>query len=242
MKIDLILIRHQQSCNNKVAQLESRLSQWKRAFYPDPPITHYGMQQLKAIQDRVDFENDVDLVLSSPMLRAIQTAVELFPKKQIWITPFTKENHSGVSNKPSTIGRQKTFFNKQDWNRLHYDYVCNERKEFSEDAFESNFNKFLKWLEKHLQELIKHSHLDTSKRKLTIALTGHSGVMQEVLGLESRPNNVQAILLPLKWKKKEHKLKKISTKNNLKHVIFQGFDVPDKDEFFSMKGDRNCAF
>lgn len=237
MKIDLIIVRHGFSYSNCVQKHQSFFSQWKRAVFPDPALTKFGVEQIRAIRDHVDFESEVDLVLSSPMLRAVQTAVELFPSRQIWLTPFTKEVHMGVSNSPWTITRQKEHFTEKDWERIHYDFVSDEKGKFSPQAYVADFNQFLKWLAQHLPRVLKLNHVKIKgRKKLTIVLAGHSGMMRKILGLNSRPNNVQAFLLPLKWDVKEEHMSRTDDLKKPKKVVFDGVPVLDQDTFNKQVG------
>jgi broad specificity phosphatase PhoE len=59
----------------------------------DPKLTEKGIQQCK---DNSDEYNKVDFVICSTAVRAIETALHLFPDKQIYATDLLLEYNTGI--------------------------------------------------------------------------------------------------------------------------------------------------
>lgn len=211
LTIKLLFIRHGFSCANMM-KASGRWGRFKKAFVQDPPLTNRGIKDITAIQPTVEKELGVpDIVLSSTLLRAQQTANFLFPTKTVIVAPFIKELGSTYDNKANTPNIQKQvdkkakqLYNsnrihegtqispvKEQWN-TNYFFVtgkhsktrCLRNAQVSwATAQEVNYNKFIFWLEDLIPCLFFKNLLKINKAKpiLTIAVVGHSSFMAKYI-------------------------------------------------------------
>ena len=91
MKVELYWIRHGESCTNVIGTHGQWWEQYKRLLFYDPPVTATAAQQIRTLARRPPTAlkglKQVDLVLSSPMLRALETALYLFPRRPVVAVP-----------------------------------------------------------------------------------------------------------------------------------------------------------
>lgn len=169
MKVIIHFYRHGESLAN-VIQHQHKCGDIRHLFMRDPQLTDTGIRD--SIKSQTEAP-DVDIILSSQLLRAIQTALWTYPKKFVHIVPFLNELGTGLDNLPHKLDEQKEI--------LGQDYY---RVIFTEDKHEDCFITYLK---KHIIPRFK------SKDTIEIAMFTHSRFMRKYLKmtLNELPNNVK---------------------------------------------------
>jgi hypothetical protein len=153
-----------------VVQHQHKCGDIRHLFMRDPELTEQGVQSSISCQSEAP---DVDIVLSSELIRAIQTALWTYPKRFIHIVPFLNELGTGLDNLPRKLEEQKQILEK--------DYY---RVIFTEDSHEESF---IVYLQKYIIPRFK------SKTLLKIAIFTHSRFMKKHLNMQltDLPNNVK---------------------------------------------------
>jgi broad specificity phosphatase PhoE len=106
--IKILFIRHGFSCAN-ARQYHQGKDRWGpagwlarkgKALMNDPQLTNYGIMNIETAAQPFLEEQKVqpDIVLSSTLLRAIQTAHFLFPKEKVYVAPYIRESGPGFDN------------------------------------------------------------------------------------------------------------------------------------------------
>jgi len=127
--ISLTFIRHGFSCANYKKHFET-FGRITKTVKTDPPLTNYSK---KRIVDSFPLECP-DILLSSTLLRAIESSYYSCPEKQVIVAPFIKEIGFGLDNKSRFFPYQWREFEKQ--------------KDKFENWLESNHpNTFCRWSE-----------------------------------------------------------------------------------------------
>lgn len=245
MIVDIVYIRHGLSCSNAIQEYGKLTDKMKLLFYGDPPLTQFSVNNIKTIQNKKVKTSTVDILLSSVLLRAIQTGLHLFPKKKMHIVPYIKESVLGPTNNVKSLEYQKKFL-KGAKNRIDYNYVAKDSKYLS-FANKSSHAMFINWLSKELPNLIKMYGLDKRKR-IKIAVVTHSIYMKKNLSETKvdKPFNVGMARLRYKFKRKLIKTNdfkitsfRIKDKKNKKNgMVFKGFPRPK----IKPKTLKNCKF
>ena len=117
-QIKIIFIRHGFSCANakKASGLWGRIS---KSAIRDPALTNRGIDDVrKAARDMKGIKPDV--VMSSTLLRAQQTASFLYPNKRVIVAPFISETGFGLDNTSNPPQFQEHEFRKSI--RKYYNY------------------------------------------------------------------------------------------------------------------------
>jgi broad specificity phosphatase PhoE len=184
--INLYFIRHGYSCANYKKDLaKSILDKIINIFSKprDPQLTDKGIIDLKKHRQKVKkIIPKPDYVFSSYLLRAIQTANYLFPKRKIRVLPYIGEIGYGVDNKPNRPSIQYNFLKgkkviysylgeknyKRSKNRLDkLDYLFDSYK-IRKDKPINNFHKFLSLLnsftKKDIKNIVVVSHANFLKK------------------------------------------------------------------------------
>jgi broad specificity phosphatase PhoE len=90
--INLIFIRHAHSCGNaKEFSSKNKLYKLVKLQTRNPPLSDLGLIQVQHARETVPELKNVDVVYSSEMVRALETAAHLFPTHHIRICPFVAE-------------------------------------------------------------------------------------------------------------------------------------------------------
>lgn len=87
-------IRHGFSCSNARRLPYKMLTKLQLALIKDPPLSDMGEEQVRqalATGLKQELHSARPVVLASPLLRAIQTALMLFPRHKIMVCPFIHE-------------------------------------------------------------------------------------------------------------------------------------------------------
>ena len=125
MNKEVYLIRHGESEANVALDLDNP------NFYYDAKLTSYGKKQAQDTQKKLK-NVDFDLVLCSPLTRALQTFSLIFPNlpQEAVLLPFVREHSlcsSEVGRQPSILAKEFPDFNfdnlKDFWwnNNIHID-------------------------------------------------------------------------------------------------------------------------
>jgi len=207
--IAVLFIRHGFSCANYKKQ-KGFFSNISKAFSYDPPLTNHAIRDILETRDKIkskierDFEPDI--VLSSTLLRAQQTANFLFPGQAIYVAPYIKELGStldNVANEPyiqkQKDAQAKKLYNSQRYadgkeiisvdsrHMTKYKFVlgkesnnkCIRELQVSwEEANKVDYNAFINWLEKMVGCLLKLGNEEMREKNLfNIVVVGHSSFM-----------------------------------------------------------------
>tara|TARA_B100001996_G_scaffold311655_1_gene253622 strand:- start:326 stop:856 length:531 start_codon:yes stop_codon:yes gene_type:complete len=168
MKVTIHYIRHAESDAN-VLQHQMVCGDIRHLFLRDPGLSKTGENTTKNLHQALP---PVDIVLSSQLLRAIQTALYSYPKRFIHTIPILNELGGGLDNIPYDIDEQKNIL-KEDFHRVIFTDNDNERNVFA-------------YIKKYILPRFKN------KDALAIAIFTHSRFMKKHLQLtmEELPNNV----------------------------------------------------
>jgi len=197
INVNIYLVRHAESCTNVIARRQPWHAQYKRLLYTDPPITNDGKeaaQQLKAALKAKGVKPD--LVLSSRLLRAIQTAQELYPRRNVHPVCGLAETVGGTSNKFSSVKNQKPFLRHPE--RVKYRMETSALK--CNDAVDKKWRFFMAELTPILLQLIA-TRRPCAKRyePITVVIVSHSQWIQKFLGMQKRKlKNLHTFKLRLK--------------------------------------------
>lgn len=168
MKVKVYFIRHGESEAN-VAQHQQTCGVIKHLFMKDPSLTAHGVDVCKESANHAPV---VDIVLSSQLMRAMQTALLTYPSRFVQIVPFLNELGGGLDNSPLSTEEQNAILGK-DSNRI---IRLHKKQELN----------LLEYLRKHIVSTFPN------REELKIALFTHSRLMRKYLGvtLAELENNI----------------------------------------------------
>ena len=173
MKLTLYLIRHGLSCCNIRHHKDLHLSPLN-AVHKDPLLSNKGVEQSKKGGKFLESKNlSFDLVLCSSLIRAIETALCMFPNNNVEIAPYICEKRCSLENKPYNKNRQKKRL-KQYINGYERVKHCSQSNGLSD----TNLKKFI-------QYLLKNYSVDDKN----IAIVTHSIFLMEIFNIKERMNN-----------------------------------------------------
>lgn len=217
--INLYLIRHGYSCANYKKDIAKTFLEKLKFFLTKPQDPHLSD---KGINDLLNYNINIpkpDLIFSSYLVRAMQTASYLFPKRRIRVAPHIGEIGYGRDNTPSKPSVQyKKLHDTRHKNSsiIIYPYLGegkyekdkNIRLKNLDNLFEKtkikvgnpidDFNKFLIWLDKYIKK--------SSKKINNIVVVSHGNYMKKLfrsLNIDNnpdknnKPNNASIIKLVL---------------------------------------------
>jgi broad specificity phosphatase PhoE len=256
-KVRVIFIRHGFSCNNAMQAYGSLITQVKRLNSGDPPLTQYAINELKRFPKSITFRDGVDIVASSCLLRAIQTALYLFPKRKVHVWPFLKEIGWEPENNPQSKYAQLEQLEETQRHLVDYTAVSDPDKPGKIICDKESFAGFVKFLGSILHLLLTHKDYDYLKNRhqVTIAIACHSRFIRRYLSDErftknEKPRNLIAISHDFNYDNKHQKLTDAFIRPRLgsfmvdKHnrILFEGFTAPLKKIFKNQNGDENCKY
>lgn len=188
MKVIVVFIRHGFSCANTIEKFGSISDQYKRLLYLDPPLTNYAINNMRSMKKKYN-KVKFDYILSSTMVRAEETALSLFPDREILVVPFVKEESLGLDNTIiDSPMEQLQFINKKlKSKKLNYYYSVGENDTWTDDAHESDYEKFKNII---LVDIVKNTKFKRRERPIVIALVTHSIFMQKIFNTKNKPQNV----------------------------------------------------
>lgn len=178
--LEIYLIRHSLSCANLVnSYCKSKLKQKMKAVKcPDPLLSDWpffkanGAERTKLTELRKTlYDLNSDIVLSSTLIRAMETAHALFPNRRVYVVPFMKEQEVGTDNVPLSIKEQQKILYEEykdiDW--IDYKYIQNESET------NRNLSNYEKFINKVIIPLITNN---ISLRR--VAIVTHSHLMKKL--------------------------------------------------------------
>uniref|UniRef100_A0A6C0BPJ5 Histidine phosphatase family protein n=1 Tax=viral metagenome TaxID=1070528 RepID=A0A6C0BPJ5_9ZZZZ len=201
MSIEVYFIRHGLSCTNYISAYKGPHLQFERVFYKDPPLIHTGRLHAEMVGQL--WAPDVDVVFSSTLRRAQETAHALYPRHKVIIAPFLKEKARGPSNNPCKHLRC-----------TYCDYSFVRSGRFKKFANSSNIHKF--WT------VFLPYFLQGRTKPLKIAVVTHSLLMRRDLGrqgLQQKPHNLAIV--------SQHypgPIRRLNSFREGKRIIFAGID------------------
>lgn len=169
MKVTIHFYRHGESEAN-VTQHQMKCGDVRHLLMRDPVLTKAGVD--KSVESQNDAP-EVDIILSSQLLRAIQTALYTYPKKFVHVVPFLNELGCGLDNSPLDNIHQKNIL-KNDFYRVEYTNNHNEKN-------------FIEYLKVHILPRF------SNKNNINVAMFTHSRLMRKYLNksMDDLPNNVR---------------------------------------------------
>lgn len=186
MRIVVDYIRHGLSCSNVIPIYGLRVD---RPI--DPPLTDLAFEYITKYGH--EMVEPVDLVFSSTMLRAEETAMCLFPRRRIIIAPFMKEIGRGREN--ILLDYADRSHNGNDYSNV----VVGNPPEWTDDAQQTSPHNFVDWLYDYVEEWLKGDPLRIHSERVYVAITTHHNVIQKLFNLTTTsPNNVSRIRITYK--------------------------------------------
>jgi len=173
MKLSFYLIRHGLSCGNIIYHPDINLVPLN-SFFRDPYLTEKGVEQSNKCSVYVKNKlPQIDIVLSSPLIRAIETALCMFPDNIIEIAPYVCESVRTLENIPHNYKNQNKRLQEKVKNHERVKH-CTHNK----GLHESSLKNFIK----HLQE--NYNVIDKE-----IAIVTHSNFMMNIIGVKEKMRN-----------------------------------------------------
>jgi len=147
MILDIIFIRHAQSCAN-IWKNKSKITQ---ITYKDPEITEAGIKTSRRLSSILKlkvknlWKNNPYTVGSSQMIRAQETAYYMTHKKSINIIPHVGESGLSVDNFAFSKEKQREIISKRNPNIIKSLDNGSDFREVQTITGKSNWSKFLNW-------------------------------------------------------------------------------------------------
>jgi phosphohistidine phosphatase SixA len=143
------------------------------AFIKDPYLTKKGVEQsIKAGRYILKHIPQVDIVLSSSLIRAIETAVCMFPFNKIEVSPFICESRPSLENTPYSNSKQTERL------KAIKDYQRVKLYAGKEGASDTDLKKFIEYLTENY---------DVENK--CIAIVTHSNFLMDIFNIKERMNN-----------------------------------------------------
>ena len=173
MKLNFYMIRHGLSCGNIIYHPDINLVPLN-SFYRDPYLTEKGVEQSNKCSKYVKTKlPKMDIVLSSSLIRAIETALCMFPENIIEIAPYICESVKTLENMPHDFKSQNKRLKNKVKNNERVKH-CTQNK----GLHETSLKNFIKYLEENYNVVGKE-----------IAVVTHSNFMMKMLGVKQRMRN-----------------------------------------------------
>lgn len=167
----MYFIRHGFSCANVTHNGHGKGSGvLNHAVYLDPMLSDTGVEDSKSMQ-KVTKKMKYDIVCSSTLNRAIETALLMFPNDTVHVVPYAKEIKRTKDSTCQSIASKKALFKKNypnDYKRINFKFVNDENKN------KWSFSKCIKFLK------------DTFGDK-KVAIVSHSLYMVKYLNVPMKP-------------------------------------------------------
>lgn len=164
--INIYWIRHGLSCAN--------IHKYLHPFKKDPQLTYDGLECSEKIRKYVP--RNIDLIFSSGLKRAIETALSMFynrlnKNKKIISVPFISEKGLGLDNMKSDLKNLNNYFKPViEKINLEFHSKTNKLNINPNDIKKADIKKFFKFLAIYLK--------NNKKEKLNIAIITHSHFMK----------------------------------------------------------------
>mmetsp|Transcript_82420 Transcript_82420/g.163521 ORF Transcript_82420/g.163521 Transcript_82420/m.163521 type:complete len:340 (-) Transcript_82420:30-1049(-) len=197
IRVEVLFVRHGHACHNALhyhskKKAGVKIGKLKHFFYADPPLTNCGLLN--------SFENGRELraalgnwtpqfVGTSSMVRAIETAIAMFPGHEVVPLPFIREDALGACNTPTSLEKQKELLSiaRINWQHMETDVqleddrvdVFNHKKKYSAtDARESiKYREFRAFLGEKIVPSLLPAEL-VPGQVLKLAIVSHSGFLK----------------------------------------------------------------
>eukprot|EP00164_Ancoracysta_twista_P004467 GFYU01006025.1.p1 GENE.GFYU01006025.1~~GFYU01006025.1.p1 ORF type:complete len:489 (-),score=65.94 GFYU01006025.1:132-1598(-) len=194
----LFIIRHGESQYNEFRKKSIRNMYKSCDIFRDPmiydaPLTTKGHQQVHALRKQVhelNLDKTVELVVVSPLTRALQTAVGAFgecdiPFEVLALHRERTDTSCDVGRKPSQLAAE---FPELDFSALEEDWwVWDKRRYFEEGSPQIPKEPF----DRFKQRVIHFQQWIASRPERRIAIVGHSGFFMHFLGMWSKLPNCE---------------------------------------------------
>ena len=160
--IKLYWIRHGYSCANLVRDAIGYTDLFHDGtlfphskYAPDAQLTNYGIKYIMEVREQnKELINNIDIVLTSELRRAIETALILFKDKKIYPVPYVNENRIGIleffdvdqDNNIMGLSELEKYLKLnygKDTDRIDYS-LLNELKKGSTEILSANIDNFYK--------------------------------------------------------------------------------------------------
>ncbi len=164
--------RHGESETNAIARYAPFYRQLERLLWLDPALTPYGRRTAgaKSIRRKLG-RPPPDIVISSRLLRAIQTAQLIYPGQPVYAMYGLREIVFGLGNHTSSPEEQQPFLDKPSL----VTYVGSDAQDNVLPVFWENLTQFLHvWMAR--------TGWVWGKRPLRIAVVGHSRYFRFYMG------------------------------------------------------------
>lgn len=194
--LDVLFIRHGLSCTNVIQQYSkaSSLSQLQRGVYLDPPLTNWAAQAIDGVTLPPGLK-DPDIILSSCLLRATQTALHLFPLRSVVVAPYIREDVPGLANRPATISHQQSVL-RESGRRVSYELARQGvTDKFTSEVNSSDYNAFVIWLQQKLPILCAMAAMENKHTVRTIAVVTHGRFMRKFLTKNGKPPTPRNVMM-----------------------------------------------
>jgi broad specificity phosphatase PhoE len=175
--IKLFFIRHAFSCGN-YKNTKSIFGYISNLFVSDPHLSDLGKDQITSHKHYISNIIKPHYVISSSLLRAIQTAQGLFPEFTVHVSPYISETGFGLSNAPVKPSDQSKYLDDPSKVKYLYlgkgddlDKLYSARKS---KYLRPDFQKFLKWLS-------RVSRKKTENGPIRIAVVSHGNFIKKML-------------------------------------------------------------
>lgn len=193
-RVNIFFVRHAMSCTNALHHHgKTVLARLVRLLYRDPLLTDAGVRQARKQGDNVRQQVPIsfDLVASSSLMRAMETAHFMFPEaSRIVPLPYVAEWHHVRENRSLPIETQREILaavNPTILPRLDLRWAHDTGRN------KAKCNEFVRWIGEHLYDLLPDESGGTLP--LNIAVVSHSTYLSKcVVELGgAKPFNAQVV-------------------------------------------------
>jgi len=204
MELQVFWIRHAHSCGN-AKEFSPHSKMYKAMFLQtlNPQISDLGVLQVQQARQALDPEKHVlgeflstqmDLVCSSNMMRAIETAYHLFPDRTVTVLPYVGERtfaevarrmNWDVENQAETVERTAERLREMQYDTGRLDYALYRKvsSEYRDSVLRPDFRKFIEhvvvshWLNTH-----SAFHLSRPQgRPFRVAIVSHGNFLLDMI-------------------------------------------------------------
>lgn len=187
--VEVIFCRHMLSCANAYSYYLPKWKQSRRLVYRDPELTNVGIES----GQRVPIPKNVDFIMSSMMIRAQETALALYPDREIIVAPYIKEKGTASENSiESSPVEQAKRVGSSNINRSYVTIRGTKKKPTKWErnmAHVSNYNSFLVWLE-HFIMGHKMTNPDPTKTKFKVFVVTHAHFIRSIYKSKEKMRNL----------------------------------------------------
>lgn len=206
MSVQILWIRHAHSCGNaKSFSKNTKLYQAVFLQTLNPQISDLGIMQVEQAQQALSpakrslgefLAEQVDMVCSSNMMRAIETAYRLFPEQSVTVLPYVGEHvfselarkmnwdvENQAEDEPRTLERLKAF--QYDTTRIDYRLYNKVAAEYQDWVLRPDLRHFLErvvwhhWFNVHSSYQLPPSPV--AARPLRVAIVTHGNFLLDMI-------------------------------------------------------------